>query len=344
MKIVHVTWSLNIGGIETMLVNIANAQAIQGVDVTIIVINDIVNEQLKQSIAPGVNCLFVGRKSGSRSLLPVLKINKILWQIRPDVIHCHLESVITVIAKPFRKLCCLTKHSTGSQGVPSAKLLSKYYKVFAISNSVKQYLWSQCKVDAIVVENGIIPENFEKRQYHSLDLERPVRIVMVGRLLTEIKGQDILIKALPHIKGRVFLDIVGEGPDWGKLHCLTQALSLDDKVRFLGAKSQQELYKLLKDYDIYVMASNVEGFGLAVIEAMAAKLSVIVSDIEGPKEIVLDGKYGHLFKAGNPEDCARAISEVIGNYDTEKSLEDAYQYVCANYSVNRTANNYLEKY
>ncbi len=344
MRIVHVTWSLGIGGIETMLVNIANAQANQGADVTIVIINDQVNDQLKRTISHKVDCFFIGRKSGSRSFLPVLKLNKILLQKHPDVIHCHLETVITIIAKPFRKRCCLTKHSTGSQGVPSAIILSKYYKVFAISNSVKRYLWEQCKVDAVVVENGIIPENFEKRRYHSLDSDRPVKIVMVGRLLTTIKGQDVLIKALSKLKNCVTLDIIGEGPDRVKLQCLAKDLSLSDKVCFLGAKTQQELYKLLKDYDIYVMASNVEGFGLTVAEAMAAKLPVIVSDIEGPKEIVRDGKYGHLFRVGDPDDCARVISQIIENYDIESSLEDAYRYVCDNYSVKRTAKDYLDNY
>ena len=344
MKIVHVTWSLGIGGIETMLVNIANAQANQGADVSIVIINDQVNEQLKRTISPNVDCFFLGRKSGSRSLLPVLKLNKILWQKHPDVIHCHLESIITIIAKPFRKRCCLTKHSTGSQGVPSARILSEYYKVFAISNSVKQYLWEQCKIESVVVENGIIPEFFEKRLYHPLNLNMPVRIVMVGRLLTEVKGQDILIKALTKLKDCVVLDIIGDGPDKEKLKRLVKDLILDDKVHFLGAKDQQELYKLMKDYDIYVMASNVEGFGLTVAEAMASKLPVIVSDIEGPKEIVRNGKYGHLFKAGDSEDCARAIRQVIENYDTERSLDEVYRYVCENYSVNKTAKEYIENY
>ena len=327
-----------------MLVNIANAQANQGANVTIVIINDQVNEQLKRAISTNVASYFLGRKSGSRSLLPVLKLNKILLQKHPDVIHCHLESVITIIAKPFRKRCCLTKHSTGSQGVPSANNLAKYYKVFAISNSVKQYLWEQCKIAATVIENGIIPEKFEKRQYKPLVLDRPVKIVMVGRLMTEIKGQDILIKAFPLLKGCVSLDIIGEGPDRETLQRLVDELSLNDKVCFLGSKTQQELYKQLKDYDIYVMASNVEGFGLTVAEAMAAKLPVIVSDIEGPKEIVRDGKYGHLFKAGDSEDCALAINEVIGNYDTEESLEGAYRYVCENYSVNNTAKEYIDNY
>lgn len=344
MRIVHVTWSLGIGGIETMLVNIANAQANLGADVTIVIINDQVNEQLKRTISPNVNCFFLGRKSGSRSLLPVLKLNRILWQKHPDVIHCHLETVITIIAKPFRKRCCLTKHSTGSQGVPSADILAKYYKVFAISNSVKQYLWELCKVEAVVVENGIIPENFEKRQYHPLDSKRPVKIVMVGRLLTAVKGQNVLIRALSKLKDNVTIDIIGDGPDKEQLQSLVNELSLSDKVCFLGAKTQQELYRQLKDYDIYVMASNVEGFGLTVAEAMAAKLPVIVTDIEGPKEIVRNGKYGHLFKVGDSDDCARAISEVIGNYDTEKALDEVYRYVCENYSVNKTAKEYIENY
>ena len=328
-----------------MLVNIANAQAELGCDVTIVIINDKVDQALQQTISPKVKAYFLKRKDGSRSILPFIKLNWLLFLGGPDVIHCHLDSVIKIIAKPFYKRCFYTRHAVSSQKLPPKERLLKFKKIFAISNAVKSFLWENFQLESIVVENGIVPGNFEKRQYRAVTSSDVIRMVTVGRLLTEVKGQDLIIKAMTYLsKYNICLDIIGDGPDKGALQSLIVERSLSDRVSLLGPRSQNELHNILKDYDIFVMASYTEGFGLTVAEAMAAKLPVVVSNIEGPKEIVAGGKYGHLFKVGDAEDCARAIKYVVANYDTQYSIDEAYRHVQENYSVKTTAANYIKLY
>ena len=71
-KIVHLFWSLTFGGIETMLINIANAQAEMGADVSVVIVNDMVEPVLLHSFNKRVKVLLMKRKVGSRNILPFL--------------------------------------------------------------------------------------------------------------------------------------------------------------------------------------------------------------------------------------------------------------------------------
>lgn len=344
MRILHLTWSLGMGGIETMLVNIANAQALAGCDVSLIVINDQVEESLIKRIDQNVRLITLNRKLGQRNPLPFANLNYLIWKGKYDVIHCHHENLINVIAPVFRNNCCYTQHSVSSQGIVNRRQLLKYKAVFAISHAVANHIYEKCRIKPIVVKNGIAVEDIYKRDYHGVDSKSRIKIVAVGRLLVNVKGQDILLKAMTFLKKNVYLDIIGEGPDKSFLDNMVNEFALSDRVELVGKLSQDEVFGRLKDYDIYVLPSRTEGFGLSVAEAMAAMLPVVVSDIEGPSEIVNKGRYGHLFCNENAESCAKAIQSVIENYDSENVLQEAYNHIMENYSVNRTAREYIENY
>ena len=345
LKVTHLSWSLGMGGIESMLVNIANAQASLGNSVTIIIVNDLYDESLLKRISPFVKVVLLNRHSGSKNPLPLFRLNYYLLKINPDVIHCHVGSLISIVASFFYHKCYFTRHSVSSQTDLNKQLLLKYKKVFAISEAVRQDIWEKYQVEAVVVNNGINTKEIERREYRIVANNNPVKLITVGRVLLPVKGQDIILMALKKIKGyNITLDVIGDGPDMAKLREMTDKYGLQSKVNILGSQTQSFVFSHLKDYDVFVMASRTEGFGLTVAEAMAAKLPVVVSDIEGPMEIVCDGKYGHVFRSGDSESCANAIMSVIDHYDTEESINTAYQHVVDNYSVDRTAFNYIENY
>ena len=102
--------------------------------------------------------------------------------------------------------------------------------------------------------------------------------------------------------------------------------------------------KHLKDYDLLVQPSIYEGFGLTVAEAMAAQLPVLVSDIEGPMEIIDQGKYGLFFKANDQESLANALSGILERGFDEHLVEDAMHYVKSKYDVSVTAEKYVNQY
>ena len=327
-----------------MLVNIANAQAAMGCDVHIVVVNRHYDDSLIQRIDPAVRLVLLNRRPGSRGILPLIRLNAYMLRHRDAVIHCHVGSLIGIIARPFHRRCCLTRHSVSSQE-DQKKRLRRYRKVFAISEAVKQDIWQKYQVPSIVIPNGIVTGEIKKREYRHIDKNSAIRMVSVGRILLSVKGQDILCKAVALLKAyKIVLDIIGDGPDMDSLRQLCRELGLSDSVRLMGRRTPEYRSSHLRDYDLFVLPSLTEGFGLSVAEAMAAMLPVVVSDIEGPREIVCGGRLGHLFKAGDVGECASAIQNVIEHYDTEASLDKAYRHVVESYDVKQTARRYLEQY
>ena len=79
MKIIHITYGFGLGGIETMLHNIANEQVALGEKIFIIVINDIVNDELKETLNPQIKFICLKRKVSSKSILPFIKLNYLLF-------------------------------------------------------------------------------------------------------------------------------------------------------------------------------------------------------------------------------------------------------------------------
>ena len=125
---------------------------------------------------------------------------------------------------------------------------------------------------------------------------------------------------------------------------LTHELHLEDHVIFEGLKEQAWIYENLCRYDLFIQPSRYEGFGLTVAEAISAKVPVLVSNIEGPLEIIDGGRLGLTFENENVEDCANKILEFVKQGRNETIIEQAYQYVCEHYDVSVTAHKYLNVY
>jgi len=128
---------------------------------------------------------------------------------------------------------------------------------------------------------------------------------------------------------------------------LVNSLGVEKYVDFIGEKSRSFIYKELKNYHLLVQPSFYEGFGLTVVEAMTAKIPVLVSNIEGPMEIIDYGNYGYYFNAGNEEDCAVKIKTIINEFsenDNSNKLDNAYNYAFSNFNIQATSQNYLDNY
>lgn len=346
MKIIHITYGFGLGGIETMLHNIANEQVALGEKIFIIVINDIVNDELKETLNPQIKFICLKRKVFSKSIMPFVKLNYLLYKIKPDVIHLHYSSISRLILIPslLHKIC-VTQHDVCSK--KNSKYLYKCKKIYAISNVVKLDIKKWTGLNSEVVFNGIKVECIHQRQY--LDTESKLfRIVQVSRLVHEKKGQHILIEAVSNLikqgYNQIRLDFIGDGDSYKYLHSLIEKLNITEYVNFLGERDQSYIYEHLCDYNLFVQPSIFEGFGLTVTEAMAAKVPVLVSENQGPLEIIDYGKYGYYFMNKNVEDCARKIEFFLNGLNDKSMVNMAYQRVLDLYNVKITAKSYLIKY
>jgi glycosyltransferase involved in cell wall biosynthesis len=138
----------------------------------------------------------------------------------------------------------------------------------------------------------------------------PPIIGTIGRLHRN-KGYDVLLAAAARLRdqGRSFtLVIAGDGPELPRLRTQTVSLGLQDRVQFPG---WVEARAALDDMDLFVSASRVEPFGLVIIEAMAAGVPVVATDIDGPREILRGGELGTLGAADDAEALAAAIAGVL---------------------------------
>lgn len=338
MKVLHIIWSLLNGGTENMLCDIINYQ-VRAVNVTLLVVNDMVDDSLIQRLDKRCKIVTLLRPRGTKNPYYVLKMNAMILFNHYDIVHLHNTNMINFLfvkANYVRTVHCnyITEHKY------------RWHKaVIAISESVKDML-EQVGVNSVLINNGvnanlIIPKsNFEKTDVFS--------ILQVGRIVFSEKGQDILLKAIKKIVDRGFnklhLDYIGTGNDFQLLAKQVEELKLSDYVTLTGNQPREYIYKHICDYNLYVQPSRIEGFGLTVAEAMAAKVPVLISDNPGPMQVISNGKYGYYFKSESVDDCANAIERILRNYPTRGAIDSAYHYVLSNFSIESTARKYLALY
>jgi glycosyltransferase involved in cell wall biosynthesis len=345
MKIIHILYGMGLGGIETMLINIANEQA-KNNNVGIIVINNIIEPSLIKKLDSKVNLYLLKRKVASLNPVFIIKLNYLLYKFHPDIIHLHQNSIWRFLFyrnSPCKT--CVTQHDVCTP--ENSGYLHKCKYLFSVSNTVKEDIFREKKRPSKVVFNGIRPELIKGKEL--LSSESPTfKIVQSGRLFHQKKGQHILIEAIKIVKERgidtIRLFFIGEGESEKYLKEMVKNFHLDDIVSFLGTRTQDFIFQNLCQYDLLVQPSIYEGFGLTVTEGMAAKIPVLVSKNQGPMEIIDNGKYGYYFENGSPESCAGMILKIMNDPDKTSMVEKAYQRVLELYDVSHTARNYLQEY
>jgi len=367
MKVTHIFWGLTYGGIETMLVNIANEQAKLGAVVSIVIINEIFKPELLNNISNEVKMICINRKVSSKGLGFIRDINKELNILNPDVIHLHRSEIRNFISARRARMSCIVStihdiptgkvgmswrwgnilsriifHETGNVGA-----VDRVDKVFAISHAVAESLKSKYHIQSEVVVNGIITSKFKKRDMSCS--VGPFRMVQVSRLDHEKKGQDLLIKAIAEIKDKynkkVNVTFIGDGASRKYLESLVSEKGLAEHVFFLGSKTQEYISLHLKEYDLFVQPSRMEGFGLTVAEAMAAGVPLLVARGQGPSEVTEGDRYGWTFANGDVMELVEKINFLMDNYGMAlEKAQSAWLHVRNKYDVSVTARTYIEKY
>lgn len=344
MKIVHLIYSFNTGGAETMLIDIMNEQA-KTEEVTLIIINDSTTRSLIDNINKKVNVIYLSRKEGAKSVLPFIKLNWLLLRMKPHAIHVHNESICTTLLPALNRKVFLTVHALHYplKHARQAKCL------FAISDAVKDDILSKGNYNVKVIPNGINIEQIEKKEHTGAGYTKAFKIIQVARLESDKKGQDILIDAIAVLKERgidnVLVDFIGTGSSMDALMQQARSKGVEENIGFLGLRDRKYIYSHLKDYDLMCHPARYEGFGLTVAEGIAAMLPVLVSDEGGPYEIINKGKLGFSFRMEDAKDCADRIEYIIDNYREAINITDkAYEHIKKHYSVEKMVKEYIESY
>ena len=166
-----------------------------------------------------------------------------------------------------------------------------------------------CGVSDVVIEKEYLferlPMNSESNHFI---------LISVGFMDSYRKGQHILIETVKILKDKGYsieLRLIGEGKKKEEFEQLAKRLGLEKEVLFLGKISSREtLFQQLKESDIFLLPSKLEGLPRVIIEALSASLPVIASDVNGNSELVQSELLVQDFEASN---YSEKIQELIGN-------------------------------
>ncbi|OCP10120.1 MULTISPECIES: glycosyltransferase [unclassified Ensifer] len=340
-SVVHIINDLNgNGGAERLVVEMAQRQT--RFSATVIVWKGANNELLDDAAFSAVTIIVV-KLSSPRSITRA-------WHAMrtADLVHVHLfPSLYFCALLPFRKI--YTEHNTWNRrrarrwlrGV-ERWIYGRYDCIAAISEPVRAHLsaWLEPMAAKIhIIENGVCLERFASARDRGRGQDGRFYIGMVGSF-TDKKDQETIVRVLPRLPDNVHAVFAGVGSRRPIVEELARTLGVRERVHFSGLV--RDIPGFLSRLDLYVQSSHWEGFGVAVVEAMAASLPILVSDVGGLAVVVDNDDY--RFPAKNDIRLADRIRELA---DSEEKYHDAMAYARSRaqcFSIERTVSAYEDLY
>ncbi|WP_137702259.1 glycosyltransferase [Marimonas lutisalis] len=166
-----------------------------------------------------------------------------------------------------------------------------------------------------IVHCGVDPA-----RYAPAPRARGHQVLFVGRLAA-VKGLPVLFEALEHLRHETLsLAIIGDGPDRAALERMARDKGIDQQVDFMGYRSQSEVAAMLAETDLLVLPSFAEGLPVVLMEALAAGVPVVTTQIAGIPELVEHGVNGYLCPPGDELALAHAIEAVLDDPETAEAM------------------------
>lgn len=253
-----------------------------------------------------------------------------------DIVHAHWLIPQGIVQSFFRKPYIVTGHggdvvslNKGIIRMLKVRCLKKAKQVTVVSEHLKNKVQELApEINPKVISMGVDASKFGRQHYvpdYFGQGEKKV-VLFVGRL-AEKKGVTYLIEAMRHVDA--LLAIAGDGSLKKELE--RQGKDVDkmvgwNKVKFLGAKTHEELKAIYASADVFVCPSitakggDQEGFGLVMLEAMASGLPVVASNSGGIPQLIKDGVNGFLCEEKSAAQITDAISKLLNDEKLRKSV------------------------
>jgi glycosyltransferase involved in cell wall biosynthesis len=328
MKILHVITTLDVGGAEMHLLAQVRGQRERGHEIRVVYLKG------RGSLAPDFSA------AGAEQVIALAAGPGLLFALRPhlrwaDVVHSHLlkADMATAVAATLagrRKSLVASKHN--DEQVLRKPLVSFVHGV--LGALPQRTIVLSDHVGRFIAEHGRVPLARQKRIYYGIDprpfeaaAARPreqrdelraslglaaddIVFICVARFAAQ-KAHDVLLRAFAAANERdpkIRLLLVGDDPFGdGRVRAETLARELNLIPRAIFTGIRRDVPELLAASDVFVMASLWEGLGLVFLEAMAARLPVLATNVSAVPEVVLDGVTGVLV----PPSDARALAETM---------------------------------
>ena len=337
MKVAFLLGSLNRGGLETLVLDVFRKASCADFD--FIGIYRKTGSYLPDFEATGVP-FFQCSPSKGRYISYLFRLRKLLKNGKIQIVHA--QQTIDFL---FAKIACLgtdikvveTFHGYDFGGSRVLKCMTRLS--IRLADAVCFVSEAQCKYyikayrlskkmqgKCHVVYNGV---NFSKldQKYDIPDFlkkidsvqPRKIKLAMVGNFVS-VRSQSVVCKALAVLSKRGLGDFdfyfIGKRNDketwrYDDFVSFVEGNGLSECVHFMGGRG--DVPAILQNIDGFVYSTDHDTFGIAVVEAMAAGLPVLVNDWDVMREITQNGKWATLYKSNEVEDCADKIANLIEN-------------------------------
>lgn len=354
--------TLEIGGAERSILEISSRfKRFKPILVTLFKGSHLKDEYIQK----GIEVISLNLEKGTKQSFIKIELDKIVFRIRPLIIHATLIRSCLVSRKLSRdnRYVLINSLVNNTYGIQRYKTLSlvRALKLFytqirdAKSSSKVDYYFSNSETIKKTTSRalGINPEKVkviyrgrDPEIFNKLNVLVPTKInencgdvyICVGRLIKR-KGQLDLVDAFaehitkfPNSK----LLLVGEGPLRTELETKIIKLNLKDKVKLLGQRN--DVPQLLAHSNYFIFPSYYEGLPGALVEALFSKLPIIASNIPENLECV-NKETSLIFEAGNVKDLVNKLEDAH-SIKWEKKLDLAYTKACKNFSINQIVDEY----
>lgn len=347
MYIVHVVSSLTTGGAEKLVADISSILKRDGNKVKVI------------SILKARGIPYEILKNNNIDLVELNYTNKFDFRIAYDIYNetkeCDIVHTHTFYAQFYaailvrRDKLVTTEHNTHNNRrnkkvfkIMDYFMYKKYKKIICISMATKENLnkWlKSTKEKTRVINNGIdinIYKNSKEVDRSFFGGDNKVVLSCVASL-TEQKNHSVLIDAMRNVNENIHLFLFGDGILRADLTEKVKMLNLENRIHFYG--NHMDIPGILKGSDMFIIASKWEGFGLAAIEAVAADLPTIISDVPGLGDLFEEDQVVKV-NPNSSKDIAEKINYVSQNIDKIRSKKINID----KYSIEEMTKKYLDVY
>jgi glycosyltransferase involved in cell wall biosynthesis len=331
-RVSHVVENLNRGGLERVVIDLVREQRAQGLACQVVCLFE--RGALAGEVeADGVPVIACGKRSGF-DLAAIGRLRQALAVHGTTVLHthnaaAHYHAVLAAVGLRLARTVN-TRHGMGVQQARSRRewlfrrTLARTDAVVTVCEAARVQVAATGRIPPqklVAVPNGIrldafAPADAEHRAalVHALGLPPGTRLVgAVGRL-NWAKDPQGMVAAFARLHARradTALVWVGDGALRGELAAAAHAHGVAARVIALGDRS--DVPDLLRGFDLYAMSSRTEGYSIALLEACAAGLPIVATDVGGNREIVRDGVNGHLVPAADPGALGDALEGLLAD-------------------------------
>lgn len=353
MRILHVITSLRTGGAEKLMVDLLPRLKAKDLDVDLLLFDGTDTPFRREVEAAGIKVFDLG--IGGSVYSPLRLIRLLPFMRKYDVVHTHntAPQIFAALCSIFSKTKLVTtEHNTSNRrrawkwyATIDRWMYGRYRKVICISKKAEDNLRSFIQDQStkiLTINNGVDVDKYVGAK-PSPELEQLApesrKLIMVAGFRPQ-KDQDTLIRALSLLPNKFHLFLVGDGVRRPELEALTKELALDDRVHFLGLRT--DVAELLHAADYVIMSSHFEGLSLSSVEGMAVGRPMLASDVDGLREVV--GGAGILYEHANPNDLADKLIKLENSPILYKDISVICSKRASDYNISEMVVSYLKLY